>query len=161
MAVVGIDVNAANNDGTTALMMAAEGGHAATVAALAGVHGLNPYVVTSADVEVGYGEARVTVPSGSSAMDFARLTHHDAAAEALKPLFSKPVKSAATASRKRASDAAGGGRGGDGSGANIHTGAPAAAAAGDAAAGSARGAKSLKAADGSAAATDANPEVES
>ena len=78
-------------------MKAAGRGHTAMVAALAGVHGLNPYVVTSADVEVGYGEARVTVPSGSSAMDFARLTHHDAAVDALKPMFSKPIKSAATA----------------------------------------------------------------
>ena len=140
-------------------MWAAGSGHAETVAALAGVHGLNPYVVTSADVEVGYGEARVTVPSGSSAMDFARLTHHDAAADALKPLFSKPVKSAATASRKRASDAVGGRGGGGGNGADVDTGAPAVAAAGDAAAaGSARGAKSFKAAGGSAAATDAQLE---
>ena len=36
-----------------------------------------------------------------------------AAVDALKPLFSKPVKSAATAIRKRASGAAGGGDSGD------------------------------------------------
>ena len=153
-------MNAADNSGMTALMWAAGNGHAETVAALAGVHGLNSYIVTCADVEVGYGVVRVTVPSGSSAMDFARLTHHDAAADALKPLFSKPVKSAATAIRKRASDAAGGGGGGGGSGADVDTGARAAAAAGDAA-GSARGAKSFKAADGSAAATDGQREAES
>ena len=95
-----VDTNAADNDGSTALMWAAGNGHAETVAALAGVHGLNSYVVTSADVEIDYGVADVTVPAGSSAMDFARLTHHDAAVDALKPLFSKPLKSAATTSRK-------------------------------------------------------------
>ena len=97
LAVPGIDVNAADNKGCTALMWAAGNGHTDTVVALAGVPGVNPYLVTSADVEVGLGQARVTIPSGSSAMVFAKLTQHGAAAEALKPLFSKSVKSAATA----------------------------------------------------------------